>query len=51
MGPWIATGIDPRDMTTTVHLNGETIHKFPTGNMLFRRRDQRHLAHQHAIAR
>ena len=35
MGPWIATGIDPRDMTTTVRLNGETVHKFPTGNMLF----------------
>jgi 2-keto-4-pentenoate hydratase/2-oxohepta-3-ene-1,7-dioic acid hydratase in catechol pathway len=35
MGPFIATGIDPRDMTTTVWLNGETVHKFPTGNMLF----------------
>ena len=35
MGPWIATGIEPRDMTTTVWLNGETIHKFPTGDMLF----------------
>lgn len=35
MGPWIATGIDPRDMTTNVRLNGETIHTFPTGNMLF----------------
>ena len=35
MGPWIATGIDPRDMTTTVRLNGETVHSFPTGNMLF----------------
>jgi 2-keto-4-pentenoate hydratase/2-oxohepta-3-ene-1,7-dioic acid hydratase in catechol pathway len=35
MGPWIATGIEPRDMTTTVWLNGDTIHKFPTGDMLF----------------
>jgi 2-keto-4-pentenoate hydratase/2-oxohepta-3-ene-1,7-dioic acid hydratase in catechol pathway len=35
MGPWIATGIDPRDMTTVVRLNGETVHEFPTGNMLF----------------
>jgi len=35
MGPWIATGIEPRDMTTTVRLNGATVHKFPTGDMLF----------------
>jgi len=35
MGPYIATGIDPRDMTTTVRLNGETVHKFATGDMLF----------------
>jgi 2-keto-4-pentenoate hydratase/2-oxohepta-3-ene-1,7-dioic acid hydratase in catechol pathway len=35
MGPWIATGVEPRDMTTTVRLNGEAIHTFPTGNMLF----------------
>ncbi len=35
MGPWIATGVEPRDMTTTVRLNGATVHKFPTGNMLF----------------
>jgi len=35
MGPWIATGIDPRDMTTIVRLNSETVHSFPTGNMLF----------------
>ena len=35
MGPWIATGIEPRDMTTTVRLNGATVHRFPTGNMLF----------------
>jgi 2-keto-4-pentenoate hydratase/2-oxohepta-3-ene-1,7-dioic acid hydratase in catechol pathway len=35
MGPWIATGIEPRDLTTNVRLNGETVHSFPTGNMLF----------------
>jgi 2-keto-4-pentenoate hydratase/2-oxohepta-3-ene-1,7-dioic acid hydratase in catechol pathway len=35
MGPWIVTGIDPRDMTTNVRLNGKTVHSFPTGNMLF----------------
>lgn len=35
MGPWIATGIDPSAMTTQVRLNGETLHAFPTGNMLF----------------
>ena len=28
MGPWIATGIEPRDMTTHVRLNGETVHRF-----------------------
>ena len=35
MGPYIATDVDPRDMITLVRLNGETVHKFPTGNMLF----------------
>jgi 2-keto-4-pentenoate hydratase/2-oxohepta-3-ene-1,7-dioic acid hydratase in catechol pathway len=35
MGPFIATGLDPRDMTTQVRLNGETVHSFATGNMLF----------------
>jgi 2-keto-4-pentenoate hydratase/2-oxohepta-3-ene-1,7-dioic acid hydratase in catechol pathway len=35
MGPWIVTGLDPRDMTTIVRLNGKTVHTFPTGNMLF----------------
>jgi 2-keto-4-pentenoate hydratase/2-oxohepta-3-ene-1,7-dioic acid hydratase in catechol pathway len=35
MGPFIATGIEPRDMTTHVRLNGKTLHSFPTGNMLF----------------
>src|SRR5437763_7621634 len=35
MGPWIATGIDPEDMTTNVRRNGKTLHSFATGNMLF----------------
>jgi 2-keto-4-pentenoate hydratase/2-oxohepta-3-ene-1,7-dioic acid hydratase in catechol pathway len=35
MGPWIVTGLDPRDMTTIVRLNDKTVHTFPTGNMLF----------------
>ena len=35
MGPFIATGIDPKDMTTSVRLNGKTLHTFATGNMLF----------------
>ncbi|MDF2114096.1 fumarylacetoacetate hydrolase family protein [Roseiarcaceae bacterium H3SJ34-1] len=35
MGPWIVTGIDPKDMRTTVVLNGEKLHDFATGNMLF----------------
>lgn len=35
MGPWIVTGVNIADMITTVHLNGEQIHAFPTANMLF----------------
>lgn len=35
MGPWIATGIDPKDMVTTVLLNGKKLHEFNTGDMLF----------------
>ena len=35
MGPWIVTGLDPRDMTTNVRLNGKTVHSFATGDMLF----------------
>ena len=35
MGPWIATGLDPRDMTTTVRLNGIVTDEFATGNMIF----------------
>jgi 2-keto-4-pentenoate hydratase/2-oxohepta-3-ene-1,7-dioic acid hydratase in catechol pathway len=36
MGPWIVTGVDIRDMTTNVRLNGEIVHSFPTYNMLFK---------------
>ena len=35
MGPWIATDVDPATMRTIVRLNGETVHDFATGNMLF----------------
>jgi 2-keto-4-pentenoate hydratase/2-oxohepta-3-ene-1,7-dioic acid hydratase in catechol pathway len=35
MGPWIVTGLDTRDMTTNVRVNGRTVHSFATGNMLF----------------
>jgi 2-keto-4-pentenoate hydratase/2-oxohepta-3-ene-1,7-dioic acid hydratase in catechol pathway len=35
MGPWIVTGIDIRDMTTNVKINGRLAHSFPTANMLF----------------
>ena len=35
MGPWIVTGIDIRDMTTNVKINGRLVHSFPTANMLF----------------
>lgn len=35
MGPWIVTGIDPRDMTTNVRVNGRLVHSFATANMLF----------------
>ncbi len=35
MGPWIVTGLDLRDMTTNVRINGKLVHTFPTGNMLF----------------
>ena len=35
MGPWIVTGVDLRDMTTTVKINGRLAHSFPTANMLF----------------
>lgn len=35
MGPWIVTGVDIRDMTTNVRVNGQLLHSFPTANMLF----------------
>ncbi len=35
MGPWIIQGGDPAQMRTLVRLNGETVHDFPTGDMLF----------------
>jgi 2-keto-4-pentenoate hydratase/2-oxohepta-3-ene-1,7-dioic acid hydratase in catechol pathway len=35
MGPWIVTGIDIRDVTTNVRINGRLTHSFPTANMLF----------------
>ena len=35
MGPWIETEADVAAMHTRVHLNGEKVHDFPTGNMLF----------------
>ncbi len=35
MGPWIVTGLDPKDMKTTVRLNGKVVDSFDTGNMIF----------------
>lgn len=35
MGPWIVTGLDPADMTTTIRLNGQVTEQFATGNMIF----------------
>jgi 2-keto-4-pentenoate hydratase/2-oxohepta-3-ene-1,7-dioic acid hydratase in catechol pathway len=35
MGPWIVTGLPLAGMTTTVRLNNEVCHQFPTGGMLF----------------
>jgi 2-keto-4-pentenoate hydratase/2-oxohepta-3-ene-1,7-dioic acid hydratase in catechol pathway len=35
MGPWIVTGLDIRDMTTNVRINGRLVHTFATANMLF----------------
>ena len=35
MGPWIVTGLDPRDMRTTVRLNGQVVADFATGDMIF----------------
>jgi len=35
MGPWIVTGLDPKDMKTTIRLNGRVTDEFATGNMIF----------------
>jgi 2-keto-4-pentenoate hydratase/2-oxohepta-3-ene-1,7-dioic acid hydratase in catechol pathway len=35
MGPWIASGVGYRNMTTKVRLNNQLVHDFATGNMLF----------------
>jgi 2-keto-4-pentenoate hydratase/2-oxohepta-3-ene-1,7-dioic acid hydratase in catechol pathway len=35
MGPWIVTGLHPRDMKTVVRLNGKVVDSFETGNMIF----------------
>jgi 2-keto-4-pentenoate hydratase/2-oxohepta-3-ene-1,7-dioic acid hydratase in catechol pathway len=35
MGPWIVTGLDSKDMQTTIRLNGEVTETFATGNMIF----------------
>jgi 2-keto-4-pentenoate hydratase/2-oxohepta-3-ene-1,7-dioic acid hydratase in catechol pathway len=35
MGPWIVTGLNPSVMTTEVRVNGDALHTFKTGNMLF----------------
>lgn len=35
MGPWIATGLDPGQMRTTIRLNGQVTDAFDTGNMIF----------------
>lgn len=35
MGPWIVTGLDPADMTTTIRVNGKETDRFPTNNMIF----------------
>ena len=35
MGPWITTGLHPRDMRTIVRLNGKEVDNFATGDMIF----------------
>ena len=35
MGPWIATGLDPNNLDTTVRINGEVTNQFNTRDMLF----------------
>ncbi|MEI8036306.1 MAG: fumarylacetoacetate hydrolase family protein [Betaproteobacteria bacterium] len=34
MGPWIVSGIDYKQLTTTVRLNGEEVDRFSTGQMI-----------------
>ena len=35
MGPWIVTRLEPKDMHTTIRLNGAVTDSFATGNMIF----------------
>jgi 2-keto-4-pentenoate hydratase/2-oxohepta-3-ene-1,7-dioic acid hydratase in catechol pathway len=35
MGPWIVTGLDPKDMTTIIRINGRVTDEFATGDMIF----------------
>jgi 2-keto-4-pentenoate hydratase/2-oxohepta-3-ene-1,7-dioic acid hydratase in catechol pathway len=35
MGPWIATDADPKDATTTMRVNGSSVARFHTGDMIF----------------
>ncbi len=35
MGPWIATHADPKDATTTMRVNGNSVVTFHTGDMIF----------------
>jgi 2-keto-4-pentenoate hydratase/2-oxohepta-3-ene-1,7-dioic acid hydratase in catechol pathway len=35
MGPWIVTGLNPDDMTTTIRVNGRETDRFATNGMIF----------------
>jgi 2-keto-4-pentenoate hydratase/2-oxohepta-3-ene-1,7-dioic acid hydratase in catechol pathway len=35
MGPWIVTGLNPDDMTTTIRMNGKVTDEFKTNNMIY----------------
>ena len=35
MGPWIATGLDPTGLDTTIRINGNTVLQFNTRDMIF----------------
>lgn len=35
MGPWIVTGVDPVEATTTTRVNGRKVLSFATGDMIF----------------